>query len=189
MCKVVILLTGMPGSGKSIFTDVARKKGIPVVPLGDIVREEVIKRGLEPTLTNFLAIANELRRTLGKGAIAKLAINKVVNVCSASCIIVIDGVRSLEEVDTFKKNIEAHFLIVAIHASPRTRFTRIVLRSRQGDPKNFEEFEKRDFEELSWGMGNVIALADTIFVNEGDLEQFIDCVESFLLKVLRDWCT
>jgi dephospho-CoA kinase len=189
VCKIIILLSGMPGSGKSVFAEVARKKGVPVISLGDVVREEVVKRGLEPTLTNLLIVANDLRRTLGKDAIAKLATSKISSACLNNCVIVVDGVRSLEEVETLKKSVDAHFMIVAIHASPKTRFTRIVLRGRQGDPKNFEEFKKRDFEELAWGMGNVIALADAILINEDTLEQFISNVESFLLKVTKDWCT
>jgi len=189
MCRTIILLTGMPGAGKSVFADVARKKGIPVISLGDVVREEIIKRGLEPTLTNLLSVANELRRTLGKDAIAKLAINKIMNTCLSSCIVIVDGIRNLEEVEILEKNIEAHFTILAIHASPKTRFTRIAIRGRQGDPKSFEEFKKRDFEELSWGIGNVIALADIIIVNENTLERFITEIENFLLKVTRDWCT
>jgi adenylate kinase family enzyme len=47
---IAIILAGMPGSGKSLFSTVAKECcGIPVYVMGDIIREEVVKRGLEPT--------------------------------------------------------------------------------------------------------------------------------------------
>ena len=42
----LVVVVGMPGSGKGVFSDVARGSGIPVYVMGDIVREETIRRGL-----------------------------------------------------------------------------------------------------------------------------------------------
>jgi dephospho-CoA kinase len=189
-CRAIILLTGMPGAGKSVFAEVAKRNGFPVISLGDVVREEVRKRGLEPTLENALRIANELRMKMGKEAIAKIALPKVLESCKSSCIVIVDGIRSIEEVETIKRGVGVkEYLIVAVHASPRTRFQRILDRGRQGDPRDFEEFKKRDFEELSWGLGTVIALADVILVNEDTIEKFKLEVEKFLTMVYNKWCT
>ena len=38
--KIVVGLTGMPGSGKSLVVSVARLEGYDVVVMGDIVRQE-----------------------------------------------------------------------------------------------------------------------------------------------------
>ena len=57
-------------------------------------------------------------------------------------------------------------MIVAVHASPRTRFSRLSTRGRRDDPKSWEEFVARDMKELGFGIGDVIALADVMVVNE-----------------------
>ncbi|MEM1720985.1 MAG: AAA family ATPase [Ignisphaera sp.] len=189
MKKVVVFVTGLPGSGKSVFTDVAISRGIPVVVLGDIVREEVSRRGLEPSLENLIKIAQELRERLGPEAIAMLSVEKLLKILDMSCLVVIDGVRSLKEVEYIKMKTDAEAIIVAIHASPKTRFNRLKMRSRSDDPREWSEFIERDMRELSWGLGNVIALADVVIVNEGSLDEFKAMVKEFLDKVVREWCT
>jgi len=85
-------------------------------------------------------------------------------------VAVVDGVRSLEEVEVFRRLGET--VIVAVHSSPRTRFERLRRRGRPGDPRTWEEFVARDMTELGFGLGNVIALADYMLVNEGSIEEF-----------------
>lgn len=189
MPRVVMLVAGLPGSGKSIFSDVAKSLGIPVVVLGDIVRDEVRKKQLEPLLENILKVAQELREKLGKEAVAILAIDRIKEYLEEKCVVVVDGIRSLDEVKYIKSHIDAETLIIAIHASPRTRFNRLKLRGRAGDPKNWEEFVERDSRELSWGIGDVIALADVILVNEESIEEFKKKVLNLISEVTRKWCT
>lgn len=188
MGRVVILIAGLPGSGKSVFSDIAKTFGIPVVVLGDIVREEVSNRGLEPTLENILAVAQELRERYGKEAVAKLALNRLRKTLEKSCVVVVDGIRSIDEVNYIKSCISADVIVVAIHASQKTRFNRLRARGRAGDPKSWGEFVERDLRELSWGLGNVIALADVVIVNEGSLEEFKRDITNFLKEVVNRWC-
>lgn len=189
VCKAIIVLAGLPGAGKSVVANVARELGLPVISLGDVVRDEVTQRGLEPTLENVLGVANELRRKFGRDAIAKLALERIVRACNSSCIIVVDGVRSLDEVEAINKQIDKKVFILAIHSSQKTRFERILARGRQGDPRTLEDFRRRDFEELSWGLGNVIALADKVIVNEGRIEELISEARNFFIEALKSWCT
>ncbi len=73
MCVVGIV--GMPGSGKTEATKIARKKGFSIVKMGDVIREEVERRDLDPTDKNMGRIATELREKEGKDAIAKRCID------------------------------------------------------------------------------------------------------------------
>ncbi len=59
--KLVIGLAGMPGSGKSLVVDSARELGYDVVVMGDVVRQETTKRGLELTPQNVGKVMLELR--------------------------------------------------------------------------------------------------------------------------------
>ncbi len=186
--RFVIIVVGMPGSGKSTFSIVAKELGIHVINLGDIVREEVVRRGLEQNLENLLKVAKQLRETIGNDAIMKLAIPKIKEALTTHCIIVVDGVRSLDEVECLKKEVGVEIVVLAVYAPPKLRFQRLASRGRPGDPKTWEEFRKRDLEELSWGLGNIIALADIVIVNDSSYEKFISSVRSLLSKVYLEWC-
>jgi len=161
--KSVLLVTGMPGAGKSVFIEAACSLSIPVYVMGDVVREEAEKRGLAPEDKVLGKIALELRRTFGDEIIAKRISEKIAR--DRSRLIMIDGVRSLNEVEYFRK-IFSNVIIVAVHASPQTRFHRLLKRRREDDPQSWEEFVERDRRELKIGIGNVIALADVMLVNE-----------------------
>ncbi|QOJ79623.1 flagellar hook-basal body complex protein FliE [Infirmifilum lucidum] len=178
----LILVTGMPGSGKSIFGEVARKVGIPVVNMGDIVREAARRKGLEVTDSNLAKIAVELRERYGGAAVATLALEKACR--TGSSVVVIEGLRSLEELD-FLRSHAREYIIIAFHASPKTRFERLKMRGRRDDPSNWEEFERRDRRELSFGVGSVIALADTVIVNENvSVEELRRRVERIINEIL-----
>jgi len=187
--KALILLAGMPGSGKSIFALKAKEYGFGTVSLGDIVREEAIRRKLALDSKNMMSIAKELRRTYGKDIVARLALKRIVEMLNMYSIVIVDGIRNLEEVEFLRNNIDAEVIIVSIHASPKTRFKRLVERGRSDDPKDWESFINRDYEELSLGLGNVIALSDVIIVNEGSLQEFHQLIENFFNKVIKTWCT
>ncbi len=45
---------------------------------------------------------------------------------------------------------------------------------------SIEEFREREKKELSWGLGNVIAMADIVIINEGSLEEFKEKVREIL---------
>ncbi len=161
--KKLIIVVGMPGAGKSLLSKAAEMLGIPVLVMGDVVREETENLGLEPTPENIGRVAVLLREKYGDDVIAKKILEKISS--SRSKVVMIDGVRSLHELNFFKRK-AGEIIIVAIHASPKTRFKRLIERGREDDPKTWEEFCKRDERELRFGIGSVIALADVMLVNE-----------------------
>jgi len=176
--KLVVGLAGMPGAGKSVVVNVAMANGYGVVVMGDEVRNEAKKRGLEPTPENLGRIMLELRRLEGEAAIAKRCIPKIAAMTENK--VVVDGIRSLAEVEEFRRNFPK-FVLVAVHASPETRFNRLFHRRRSDDPKSWEVFHERDMRELSVGLGNAIALAEYMIVNEEGL----DAIKRRAAEVLR----
>ncbi|MFW6040255.1 MAG: dephospho-CoA kinase, partial [Thermoplasmatota archaeon] len=94
-------------------------------------------------------------------------------------------VRSYEEVDIFKAELQEKMQIVAIHASPETRYERLKKRGRDDKPHTWDEFIERDHRELDWGLGKIIALADKIIINEGSLSEFKGKVEEYLDSIAR----
>ena len=86
--------------------------------------------------------------------------------------VTIDGLRGSMELEIFRKALGDSVAVVAIHASPRVRFERLRQRNRSDAPATWEEFRVRDTRELRWGLGDVIATADYMIVNEGELGAF-----------------
>src|SRR5512136_273969 len=117
----------MPGSGKSAVVETARELGYAVVIMGDVVRQETIKRGLELTPENVGKIMLELRTEGGNYVIAQKCIPKIAE--QASHKVLVDGLKSLYEAEIFKENF-VKFNLVAVHASPETRFNRLSSRHR-----------------------------------------------------------
>jgi len=167
----------MPGSGKDVFREVFRELGFPIVVMGDMVRAEAEQRGLPLTPENLGKIMLELRAEEGVGVLAKRCLPRIKALDSQ--VVVIDGIRSLDEVAEYKKEYP-DLRIVAVHASPKTRFERLVKRNRSDDPKDWKTFNERDMRELSVGLGNVIATADVMAINEGTLEDFKQKVRQLL---------
>jgi dephospho-CoA kinase len=60
----------------------------------------------------------------------------------------------------------------------------LVSRGRSDAPRDRQEFDERDRRELGWGLGETIALADALIVNEGSLDDFRRDAHA-LLKELR----
>jgi len=180
--KVVIGVAGMPGAGKSILEEVAKEMGCAIVVMGDEIREEAKRRKLEPTPENLGKIMLMLRKEEGADVVARRCIPKVKN--AKENVVVIDGVRSLEEANEFRKHFPK-FTMIAIHASPETRFQRLFQRKRSDDPEGWETFMERDSRELSVSLGNAIATADYMIVNEGPKEQLRKKVREVLKSVTK----
>lgn len=177
--KIVIGVAGMPGAGKATVRKMVQEMGYPVVVMGDVIREEAERRKMEPTPENLGLIMLKIREEEGPAVVAKRCLPKIKK--AKEKVVVIDGIRSLEEVEEFKRHFP-NFTLIVIQASPETRFQRLFKRRRSDDPKTWKTFVERDARELSVGLGGVIATADHIIVNEGTKEQ----LKRNVRKVLED---
>lgn len=177
--KKLIGITGMPGAGKTLVATYARRMGYPVVSMGDVIRAITQRRGLKPTPRNLGKIMLKIRREEGPAAVAKRCVSKIRKTPGPT--VIVEGVRSLEEIEEFKKSFP-HFTLVAIHCSPRIRFKRLHKRNRSDDPQLWAEFIERDLRELSVGLGSVIAMADYLIKNEGTKTQLQADVKTILKR-------
>ena len=164
----LVILTGMPGSGKSEVADAFHRAGFPVIVMGDVIRREVERRGMDVNPKNNKLVMLELREQGGPGAVAMHCVESLRS--SDSEVVVIEGCRSLAEVDVFDDYAE-EVCIVCVHSSPKTRFSRLQKRGRKDDPQDWATFRERDLREVSVGLGTIIALSDIVLVNEGTIEE------------------
>ncbi|MSS86265.1 MAG: dephospho-CoA kinase [Nitrosopumilus sp.] len=163
LSKLLVCLTGMPGAGKSTIAEGLQSKGYQIINLGNAVRNEAKARNLEASRNNLGKLMLELREKNGPGAIAKLVESEIMS--SNSNVLLIDGVRSIDEIEILKKF--GTVKLLAIHASTDTRFNFLQKRGRTDDPQTKEHFNERDNRELSVGISNSIALSDYAISNIG----------------------
>ena len=182
--KFVIGLAGMPGSGKSLVVNVACKMGYAVVVMGDVVRDETRERGLDLDPKNIGKVMLELRKEGGASVIAERCISKIEQQKSEK--VIVDGLRSLNEAETFKKRFP-NFSLVAVFATQETRFNRLFHRQRSDDPDGRELFNERDMRELGVGLGKAIAMADYLIINEGNKNSTKTAVREFIRRIEKKW--
>ena len=175
----VLCVTGMPGCGKEEFLRVATERGFSVVRMGDTVREEGAKQGIGASDDAIGGFAHAERERHGYGIWAERTIPRLQGER-----VVIDGLRGSSELETFRKRFGEGVEVVAIHASPKMRFERLRQRKRSDAPRTWDEFLARDARELRWGLGDVIATADHLVVNGGDLTEFRARAKEVLESVL-----
>ena len=182
---LIVALTGMPGAGKTTVANHLAQKGIPLLIMGDVVREAAQNDGLEPTSDNLSKLMLRLREKNGPEAIAFLVANKIKNMKHENKefgVVIVDGVRSMAEIQVLRS--VGKVKLLAIHGSTLTRYSHIRDRARSDVPSNICEFDKRDKVEMGVGISDAIALADeTISNNDISISELCD----LSLRIIQKW--
>ena len=179
LVKLIVCLTGMPGSGKSTIVSALKSKGIEALNLGDGVRAEAKRRNLEPSGDNLGKLMLQLREKNGPGAIANLLTDQIQD--SKSNIIIIDGIRSMAEIEVLKN--VGSVKLLSIEATAYTRFKFLKARGRSDDPETKEKFAERDNREISVGIDKSISIADeTISNNDLTLDELTELAYTVIKK-------
>ena len=161
LSKIIVCITGMPGAGKSTIVNKLQEIGFTKFTLGDGIRAEAKRRNVDPSGENLGKIMLEVREKNGPGAVAELIKDSIQN--STQDVVIIDGVRSIAEIDVLKQIGDVKLL--AIDASPETRFNFLSSRGRSDDPKTRENFQERDNREIGVGLDKSIEIADKTITN------------------------
>lgn len=168
----------MPGSGKSILADILKAKGFVVISMSGALRKKYESEAkIGERLMDF---AKRMRELYGEGIVARLSIEEIPPYAAK---VAFDGVRSLYEVEEFKRIGDP--VIIAVHSPPLIRYQRILSRKRPEDPQDIEGLRLRDMDELKFGIGGVIAMADYIIVNDGTIDEFKKRAEELLSRILK----
>jgi len=179
----VIGTVGLPGSGKGEAAAVARELDIPVVTMGDVIREECRRRGLDPG-EHHGTVARRLRKEDGPTAIVDRSLPLVEDAleASASDTVLVDGLRSGVEAERFEAAFGDAFTLVAIEAPFETRYERLAGRGRDDTDTDREAVRARDERELGFGMDEAIDRADVRIENVGSLSTFRERIRELLVE-------
>jgi dephospho-CoA kinase len=176
----IISIVGMAGAGKSEVARVFERNGYTLIRFGDITDEEMKKRNLKPNEANERLVRESLR---GDGCEAYARLNRPrIERALKSANVVIDGLYSWDEFVYLKGLYGEGLYLVAVWASPPTRYARLARRARR--PLTAEEAAQRDKSEIeNIAKGGPIAMADFTIVNEssrGDLRKEAERIVALL---------
>jgi dephospho-CoA kinase len=179
----IIGVTGLPFSGKSTLAEIAGDKGFERFRMGDAIVEEMKERDIEVTNENIREFATKLREEEGQSIAADLSIPSIEDILDEGNKVVIDGIRSPEEISKFKEYFGDDMILKSIHAPTQQRFQRAMNRNREDDFEDYEDFKWNDQKQLEWGLDETIEQADIKISNDSDLEEFRERVEKVLNKL------
>jgi dephospho-CoA kinase len=171
----------MPGAGKSEVARFFEQRGFTRIRFGDVTDHEVKKRGLELNERNERYIRETLRLENGMAAYAKLNLPGI-DAALKNGDVVIDGLYSWEEYTFLKEHYRDSFCLVAVWASPSTRYARLALRRER--PLTREEAAGRDRAEIeNVNKGGPIAMADYTLLNESTLDTLRQDAEKVIAQL------
>jgi dephospho-CoA kinase len=200
----LIGLTGLPGSGKGEFVrfvqQLADLKCLQFAhySLSDVLREEARKRGRTVERPVLHEIGNSLRAERGPGALASIVLTKLNEeraLIRGDQIVVIDAIRTPEEIAVFREQFGTRFHMVALDAPNSILTERIAFRARHDESQEVVRDRKRVAELLANELGNgeprfglnirdAMLAADHILDNSGTIEKLRDASFGLLATLI-----
>lgn len=176
----VLGLVGLPASGKGECSRIAEELGIPVVVMGDVIRQYAEEEGVDATDLHLGTIARRLREEQGMAAIAELTI-PVIEALDAH-VVLVDGIRGDAEVAFYRRHFP-DFLLIAIECPFSERLRRLKERRRSDDMQSEDDLRLRDERECGFGLATAMHHADVRIENTTSLEAFQTRVRDILKEL------
>lgn len=179
----ILAIVGMAGSGKSTLAEHFKNQNLPVLSFGDLIREEIKKRGLEITPITEPIVREEVRNEYGMDACVKLSLPWIKTNLIENSFVIIDGMRSFSEYKSLKQEFGDKLVVIALFTSKHIRYQRLT--SRTTRPFQKDEAEARDYREIEKiEQGGTIAMADFMILNDGTKEELFKKLEVLLASLL-----
>lgn len=177
---MILALAGLAGSGKTTAIGMLSKSGFGAsVYVGQIVTDEVARRGLKPTPANERAVRKDMREREGMHVLAERALPAIGRLASNGNAL-IDAIYNREEYDAYAAVFGRSLKILGISASFDLRAKRLADRVER--PISLPDLKRRDeFEVGVLGLDVVLSIADHRLANEGSLDELEDALKDLLL--------
>ena len=169
---MIIGVAGLPGAGKTTVSRLLGEAGFKVYSMGDIVRRRAAELGMSTDEASVY-----LRITRGARAIVMDLLNEMEGDNA-----VVEGLRSVDELDALRERFDSVFLIY-VASSMGVRFNRLRNRGRPDDPRNPRDLIARDYRELKFGLAELISRADRIILNDDGLESLRESVRNIIQSI------
>ena len=178
---MIIGVAGRNGAGKGELVRFLEARSFTALSLSDVIRQELAARGQPETRERMIDVGQELRRRSGPGALAQ----QLAKQLQADRNYAIDSIRHPVEVEILR-HCGQTFHLVWIDAKLETRYERMRVRGRSGDPLKLSELEVLEGRERGSDDPNaqqldaVERVADFRISNDGTLEAFQAQVASWV---------
>ena len=162
---MIIAAVGKNASGKDYFLEfISKEFGIPLLSIGDVVRELAEAEGLEKTRENLHKMSAKYMGLYGQDFFPKKLIEKIKSLGTEN--VLVSGIRPPSDVEKFKEAFGDDFFLVAIVVeSDRLRYERTRARGSARDNVTFEQFLELDKnEEKMFNTSKTIEMADYKFI-------------------------
>lgn len=170
MVPYLIVLAGLPGSGKTTASGILSEKDFAVVSMGFLTKKILSECELPLNGENEEFVRRILRKKYGKDIYAKIAKAEIIKYMDSGENVVLEGLRSIEELEYINKAFP-DLKLIYITAPKELRYKR--LRERKIRSIARVEAEKRDREEINiLGINKVRERADIILVNDISKKMF-----------------
>lgn len=182
LMKEVIAFVGMPGSGKGTCSDYLHEKyGWPIVHFGNMVYEEVGRRGLD-NVKDEVFVREDMRAQEGPAVLAKHVSRKTDELfASGNDVVVLDGLYSWSEYKYLSEKYDESFLVIAVAAAKKIRRQRVLDRQDSHRKYTLEQLVTREVAEIeNLEKGGPIAYADYTLANEKTLEELLGDLDKIL---------
>ena len=192
--KIFLAIVGLTGSGKSIAADFFVDKGFSFFRFGQITLDICKEKGISGEAAER-QVREELRAKHGMGAYAVLNIPVIEKLFKNNNKVIGDGLYSWSEYKILKEKFADEMTVLAIYASPQTRYRRLENRAAEhghDDDRRWRSFSReearaRDFAEIeNIEKAGPIAMADYTIVNEGTMEEYLSNLEKFYHQLMNE---
>lgn len=185
--SVIIAFVGMTGAGKSTAAESLLARGWSYIRFGQVTIDRLKEEGQAINPENEKAMREGLRREQGMGVFALLSLPAIQTAVRTGPV-VIDGLYSWSEYKILRDAFGDTLKVVAIYASPKTRYSRLEKRAHdavndpnyQRRPLSPEQARQRDFAEIeNIEKGGPIAMADHTLSNEFSIADLVEQVLAY----------
>ena len=183
---MVLAAVGKNGAGKDFFLEyLAKKYNLPMVSIGDVVRELATKDGLELTRDNLHATSKKYMDAYGQTFFPEMIVKKIKE--SDSPNFLVSGIRPPSDIEVFKKAFGDKFVLVDVVISDdEVRYQRMLARGSERDGKSVEKLRENDIHEEEIFHTSVSEkMADYVMKNDGSVDDFYAGVTDFYDNYLK----
>jgi len=178
---MILAIVGMTGSGKSEVAHHLASLGFPAIRFGQVVVDEIARRGLELNPKNEKLVREDLRATGGMDVCAQRCLPAIRAAMERSPLVIIDGLYSWSEYKTLRAALGEQLVLLLVFTTRQVRYGRLNVRPER--PLTFQEAADRDIAEIEKvEKGGPIAFADYALLNDGGRVELFAAVDELLAR-------
>ncbi len=182
--KVVVGISGNIGAGKGTVTNyLVQSYHAHNLRYSHILQDILGRLDLSYNRKNLALLAESLRNTFGGDILSHALVAEISR--AEAHIVVIDGIRKKDELDTLRKINKFYFIFVDVDM--QIRYNRIRERNEKSDDKTktFEEFKKDHNHAADKDVPILKEYADFVVDNNGNYTQMSKQVNSIMKDILN----